>query len=147
MNLLIQFFQNRFPLKVKRMISKFIVSNSEEIVYIGTICLILEKGRELYNFESNTVESYDFLNKIKRRRKTAHNFMKYDPPSETIKIFSDNLFSRLVVEECKGDFCKYDFLENLKGCLQVKIHEYQGQKDLNCTHKLLGSIYSVKMFF
>jgi len=124
------------------MISKFIFDKKEEIFYLGTNCLIISQENRLFNHEGNSIETWEFMEIFNKKKKFAK-LMIIDSPSETIKIFSDNLFSRLLIEECKGDFCKYEFLEHLKGVLQIKKNEYPGQKELKCNNKLLGSIYSV----
>ena len=93
------------------------------------------------------MESFEIVELLKKKIKLK-TLSTFKTSSEMIKIFSDNLFQRLIVEECKGDFCNYEFLEKIKGVLRLKNNEYPGQKDLNHNHKLLGSIFAVsKLFF
>ena len=142
---MIEYLQSAFSVKITRIISKFIFDKNGELIYLGTNRLFICKDPLLCNNETNSLESWEFL-EIVKKRKTNLKQLIIEPPSETIKIFSDNLLSILTLEECKGDFCKYEFLESSKGVLQHKKNEYQGQNELNCNHKLLGSIYSVFFF-
>lgn len=139
---MIEYFQNTFSVKITRIISKFIFDKNGELTYLGTNRLYINKDPLLCNIETNSLESWDFLEIVKKKKANFKQLI-IEPPSETIKIFSDNLLSILTLEECKGDFCKYEFLQTSKGVLQHKKNEYQGQNELNCNHKLLGSIYSV----
>ena len=147
MSKLIEFLQCTFSIKVSRIISKFIFDNNGQLIYLGTNRLFVSNETEICKTKVDSIETWELLEIIKKRKTNLKPLsLTIEPPSETIKIFSDNLFSKLAIEECKGDFCTYEFLENSKGVLQLKKNEYKGQSELNCNHKLLGSIFSVILF-
>lgn len=142
----IVFLQGSYSFKISRMISKFLyIPSSQQLFYLGTKQIHILSGtlddRKPKQNSEIIVDSIEFLEGFGNVKKKL--LKKIDPPNETIKIFSNNLFKRLKVEECRGDFCKYSFLENKKGFLRFVANDYPGQGILNYNHKLLGSIYSV----
>lgn len=67
-------------------------------------------------------------------------------PAGTVQILSKKLLNNLALEECSGDFCKYEFLAPEKEMLKPKILEYQGQNIINHNQKVLGSEFGVIFF-
>ena len=59
------------------------------------------------------------------------------------KIPKDLKKSKLIIEQCKGDFCDYEFLEQIRGVLKHRKIEYIGKNQLNSSQKLLGSMSKV----
>ena len=64
-------------------------------------------------------------------------------PAGTVQILSKKLLNNLALEECSGDFCKYEFLAPEKEMLKPKILEYLGQNIMNHNQKVLGSEFGV----
>lgn len=147
---LIVFLQGTYTFKISRMISKFLyIPSTKQLFYLGTnqirILASSLNGKKTKQNPDIFVDSIEFLESFNKEKKKW--LKTIDPPNETIKIFSNNLLKRLQIEECKGDFCKYRFLENVKGVLRFVANDYQGQGILNYNHKLLGSIFSVLFLF
>ena len=64
-------------------------------------------------------------------------------PKGTIQVLSRKLLSKMALEECHGDFCKYEFLVPEKDILKPHRPEYQGQNTMNHNQRVLGSEFGV----
>lgn len=145
----IDYLHFSFPFKITRLISKFTENQNKELFFLGSnsMYVIFNDANILKaKFEEKCIilSSYDLLEIMEKSKTKSNTLSKIQTPPNTVKIFSDNLFKRLIVEECEGDFCEYEFLEKVKGNLQYKINQYPGKKELNYNHRLLGSIFTVK---
>lgn len=101
---------------------------------------------------NSELDSFDLINLILNENEEKKNLKKYIKiPNDLKKVFSKTLLSKLIIEQCKGDFCDYEFLEQARGILKQRKIEYIGRNKLSSSQKLLGSfskiVISIKKLF
>lgn len=94
---------------------------------------------------NSELDSFELINLIlnenEEKKNLKKNYIKI--PNDLKKVFSKTLLSKLIIEQCKGDFCEYEFLEQARGVLKQRKIEYIGKNQLNSSQKLLGSLSKV----
>ena len=125
---LIRFIESTYKIKVRKLISKFLLDAEENVIFIGAKELLfdfipnadydhIEAAKMLDN--GVTLEAFLALKKKQRDGKVSYrdpNLIKGTVSKHDIVVqsskrpISANLFKKMILRECRGDFC--DFFVN-----------------------------------
>jgi len=150
---LIRYWENLYGFTIQSLTAKYIHDQCNQNKYfVGTKRLIIlrkspfDKMLEEDNcyLKTNYIQDHHlmrlmFLKSLGSPSKSLEKLR----PKGTIQVLSKKLLSKMALEECSGDFCKYEFLAPEKDMLKPQNLEYQGQNTINHNQRVLGSEFGV----
>ena len=137
---LIKYIEHNFEFKVQTITLKFFSNSYEGLVYIGAKNLKIFPKDDLddkfYSIEQYVKQFQINFHKPSKFKNRAVNNM----PLNTVNVYSDKLFQKLIMDQCKGDFCRFEIVESY-----TYIHQKKPNYNIPKSHLVNGKLQSNKL--
>ena len=154
---LVSYLEHVYGFTIKSVITKFLHDSiNHHYYFIGIKRLIIIRKHpfnEILNPETSFIHTDELIN-FQTNRESLFNTIEKSSvvlerlkPKGTVQVLSKTLLSKMALEVCNGDFCKYDFLSPEKDMLKPQRLEYQGQNTIDHNKRVLGSEFGVHIIF